>query len=244
VAFRVPRAWGVAGVAIVVALTLLVAAAAGVLGYVQAAGPVVTVVVGLLAAGFGPVSAVAATAMVNGRGVLRFVPVPAVVVLVVLVVVLGQLLVPGRQASRITAAVPQPYAYDAPGAVLSSVLLTRPTNVLELDYSGVAEVLHVHEVGPVPAAARAAACSPALPVGEPTGLCRRLPSPSADVTVWRSAAGASGADGDYVVVARPDVTVVLFSAYVPDDAGALALVARLRPVEAATLLEAAENVYV
>ncbi|WP_088281182.1 hypothetical protein [Kineosporia sp. A_224] len=241
---RVRRPWAVAGVALPVALVLLGAGVAALLGVLQASR-----VLTLLAAGFavacGPVATVAATALVDGRGPLRFVPVPAVVALVVLVVVASRLLVPGWQAGRVTALVPQPYAYEVPGAVLNSLNANRYTGVLELNYIvGEEEFVDVDEVGPVTAAARAGACSPALPVGEPSGLCRRLPSPSVDVTVWRSGPGASGADEAYVVVARPDVTIVLFATTMADDAAALALVARLHPVDARTLLDAAENVYV
>jgi hypothetical protein len=247
VAFRVPRAWGVAGVAFGVALVLLVAAAAGVLGHLQAAGPVVAVTVGLLAAGFGPVSAVTATAMVNGRGALRFVPVPAVVVLVVLAVVLGQLRVPGQQASRITSVVPQPYAYAAPGATLYSLNLNGYTHALELGYSVGDQFVEVHESGPLPAAVRAAGCSPTLQVGEPKSLCRRLPAPDG-VGIWRENDPPDpqlvGSRSSYVVVARPDATLVLFSATVTDDAAALALVAALRPTDARTLLDTATSVSV
>lgn len=245
--FGVPRAWGVAAVALVVALVLLAGAAADVLGHLTAGGPVVVVLVGGLAVLFGPLSAVAATAMVNGRGVLRFVPAPAAVVLVVLAVVASQVRVPAWQASRITDVVPQPYAYTEPGAELYALSLNASTHVLELGYSVGDRFVNVHESGPLPAAARAAGCSPVLQLGEPAPLCRRVAGPDGAV-VWREQDPVDpqyvGTRTSYLVVARPDATIVLFGDPVPDDAAALAIVANLRPTDARTLLDTATSVSV
>lgn len=242
-AFRVRRPWVVALAAVPVALVLLVAAVAVLLGVLRSS-LLLTLVAAALAVAFGPLSAASADALVNGRGPLRFVAAPGVVALVVLVVVASQLLGPGFRAGKVTALTPQPYAYDAPGAALSSLTANATTGVLELEYLAADESVSVHEFAPLTAAERAGECPPDLPVGEPTGLCRRLPSPGAGVTIWRRPVGSGGTGDPYVLVARPDVTLVLLSTRMPDDAGALALVARLGPVEAGALLDEAENVYV
>lgn len=244
--FGLPRAWAVAGVAVVVALVLLAGAAAVALGGLEAGGAVV-VPVAVVAALFGPVSAVTATALVNGRGALRFVPAPAVVLLVVLAVVGSQLRAPALQAARITAVVPLPYAYGVPGVELYSLNLNGFTHVLELGYSVGDRFVDVHESGPLPADVRAAACSPTLQLGEPDGLCHRLPAPDG-VGIWRQQDPGdpqlAGAAASYVVVARPDVTLVVFSTAISDDASALVVVADLRPTDARTLLDTATSVSV
>lgn len=75
-------------------------------------------------------------------------------------------------------------------------------------------------------------------MGEPERLCRRVVTPSG-VTVWR----AGGGDVLGFVVAFPDATVVVSSQLVTDDDAALALVGRLKPVDAADLLDAAGSVF-
>ncbi|WP_088281184.1 hypothetical protein [Kineosporia sp. A_224] len=242
-AFRVRRAWVVALAALPVALVLLAAAVAVLLGVLRSS-LLLTLLAAALAVMFGPLSAVSADTLVNGRGPMRFVAAPAVVAVVVLVVVASQLLGPGFRAGKVTALAPQPYAYDAPGATLSSLTANESTGVLELEYLAADESVSVHEFGPLTAAERAGECPPELPIEEPPGLCRRLPSPTPGVTIWRRPVGSAGTGDPYVLVARPDVTLVLLSSTMPDDAGALALVARLRPVEAGTLLDDAEYVFV
>lgn len=242
---RLRRPWLLAGVALPVALLLLGTGASALLGALPALGPaaVVLVVAGVL---FGPLAAVAAGALVHGRRPAGWVPAAVVVLLAVGLVVAHVLLGPSSRAAAVTAAAPQPYAYEAPRARLNALNVNGYTNVLELGYVVGApsgdeldeSFVDLHETGPVPAAARAADCSPALPLGEPQNLCHRLVTPSG-VTVWRPSAGAD----PQLVVALPDATVTVF-ADVPDDAAAVALVGRLVPVEASRLLADAGSVSV
>ena len=151
------------------------------------------------------------------------------------------------RAWAVAAVVPRPYAYGVPGVELYSLNLNGFTHVLELGYSVVDRFVDVHESGPLPADVRTAACSPTLQLGEPEGLCHRLPAPDG-VGIWRQQDPGdpqlAGVAASYVVVARPDVTLVVFSTAISDDASALAVVADLRPTDARTPLDTATSVSV
>jgi hypothetical protein len=81
----------------------------------------------------------------------------------------------------------------APRIRLNSLNANDYTKILELEYitsdaSGDEfgdTFVDLRELRPLPAAARSAECSPALPIGEPERLCRRVVTPSG-ATVWRS----------------------------------------------------------
>ena len=245
-ALRLRRAWASAGLALPVALLLLGTGAYTLLGGSSGFG-VTSFVLAVLAAGCGPLAAVAAAALLNGRRASGWIPGAVVVGLVLAVVLANTLFDSASKVAAVTALAPQPYGYQAPRTRLNTLNTNDYTKILQLEYitsdpSGNEfgdTFVYLHELRPLPAAARSAQCSPALPSGEPQQLCRRVVTPSG-VTVWR----AGGGDVLGVVVAFPDATVVVSSQQVTDDDAALALVGRLKPVDAADLLDAASSVSV
>ena len=240
---RAARACGLAALATPVALLALATLGASLLAGHAPVLPVLFV----LGPAVGPVAAVTAGLVIDGRGWVRLVALPASVVLIVGPVAVDHfLLTPWHQAQAVTEAVPQPYRLTRPAMTLLSLSLDSVSRTLDLRFAPARDDSHSHDIhlneGRMQQQADLTArCAPALStLATPVTVGLAVAATAPDLAIWRTAPDQHfGA----VVVVRGDVVIEIDGDEPVDtDAEALTLVARLQPATAGDLLDQAEDI--